>query len=111
MNYIYSFLGCLFVGVHLFSLKLLSTYEDYFNEILLFMIITLIVSRFLIYYAMKETDNPTNVHNILSLSVFVTFILSNIFLFDSVKLNIYSYVFGITLIILGLYVVRISEVR
>lgn len=110
MNYIYSFLACLFVGIHLFSLKLLSSHENYYNEIMFFMIATLLISRVLIYYAMSETDNPTNVHIILSLSVFVTFILSNIF-FHSVKLNTYSYMSGIILIIFGLYLVRISEVR
>jgi drug/metabolite transporter (DMT)-like permease len=109
MNYIYSFLACLFVGIHLFSLKLLSSHEHYYNEIMFFMITTLLISRVLIYYAMKESDNPTNVHIILSLSVFVTFILSNIF-FRFTKLNIYRYIFGIILIITGLYVVRISEI-
>ena len=107
MNYVYSILGCVFVGIHLFSLKLLSTYENYFNEILLFMIFTLIISRFLIYYAMKETDNPTNVHNILSLSVFVTLILSNMFLKLN-NYNIYIYLLGIVFILIGLYFIRIA---
>mgnify|MGYP000023459015 CR=1 FL=1 len=107
MNYVYSILGCVFVGIHLFSLKLLSKYENYFNEILLFMIFTLIISRFLIYYAMKETDNPTNVHNILSLSVFVTLILSNMFLKLN-NYNIYIYLLGIVFILVGLYFIRIA---
>ena len=78
-----------------------------FNEILLFMIFTLIISRFLIYYAMKETDNPTNVHNILSLSVFVTLILSNMFLKLN-NYNIYIYLLGIVFILIGLYFIRIA---
>ena len=46
MNYIYSFLACLFVGIHLFSLKLLSSHENYYNEIMFFMIATLWISGF-----------------------------------------------------------------
>ena len=110
MNYLYTFSACLFVGIHLFSLKLLSSYENYFYEILMFMITTLLISRVLIYYAMKESDNPTNVHLILSLSVFVTFILSNIF-FKYTNISLYKYVFGIILIILGLYLVRNSQIE
>ena len=108
MNYIYSFLGSFFVGVNLFTLKLLSKYDEYFNEILMFMILTLIVSRILIYYAMKEIDNPTNVHLILSLSVFVTFLLSKIFL-KMRNMNTIIYFLGMILVIFGLYLVRIAE--
>ena len=107
MNYIYSILGCVFVGINLFSLKLVSKYENYFYEILLFMITTLLISRVFIYYAMKETDNPTNVHIIISFSVFVTLILSNLFL----KLNsydIYTYILGIIFVLLGLNLIRIA---
>lgn len=107
MNYIYSILATLFVGIHLFSIKLLSVFKSKYYEILSFTIFTLIISRILIYYAMKDSENPADVHIILSFSVFVTFFLS-LYFFKLDKIDVYKYALGIMLIIAGLYFVQTS---
>ena len=107
MEYIYAYFASFIVALHLFSLKLLSEYESYYYEILLFMFITLVISRILIYYAMKETNNPTNVHLILNFSVFFTLFLTGIFLkLDNIDLV--KYIIGVIFILFGLYFIRES---
>ena len=49
MSYFYSIIASITVGIHLFTLKLLSKFKSRFNEIFILMIITLILSRLLIY--------------------------------------------------------------
>ena len=56
---------------------------------------------------MKDSENPTNVHIILSFSVFVTFFLS-LYFFKLDKIDVYKYALGIMLIIAGLYFVQTS---
>ena len=107
MEYIYAYFASFIVALHLFSLKLLSEYETYYYEILLFMFVTLVISRILIYYAMRETNNPSNVHLILNLSVFVTLLLTGIFLkLDNIDLS--HYIIGVIFILIGLYFIRES---
>lgn len=107
MSYFYSIIASITVGIHLFTLKLLSKFKSRFNEIFILMIITLILSRLLIYYAMSTVENPTNVHIILSLSVFVTFFASMYF-FKLNNFDVISYIIGVLLIISGLYFINHS---
>lgn len=104
---IYSILSAILVGMHLFSIKLLSVYTLYFNYILFFTLLTMILSRYTIYLAMKNTNNPTNVNLILNLSVFVTFFASLYFL-KLEKFDFPRYVIGILFIIIGLTFIQMS---
>ena len=57
--------------------------------------------------AMKETNNPTNVHLILNFSVFITLFLTGIFLkLDNIDLV--KYIIGVIFILIGLYYIRES---
>ena len=56
---------------------------------------------------MRETNNPSNVHLILNLSVFVTLLLTGIFLkLDNIDLS--QYIIGVSFILIGLYFIRES---
>ncbi len=103
----YSCLSCLVVGLHLLSLKMLSYFKQYWTPIIIFAIVTMIISRFLIYTAMSKTDNPTNVHIILNMSVFVTFLGALIFL-NLDDFNLMRYVIGLIFIILGIVFIQTS---
>lgn len=108
MEYIlYSFLASFVVSLHLFSLKLISLYPMYFYSLLGFTTITLLLSRYFIYVGMSKTNNPTNVHMILNLSVFFTFLFTLLFL----KVERFDYVFyslGLFFIIVGLTLINLS---
>ena len=56
---------------------------------------------------MSTVENPTNVHIILSLSVFVTFFASMYF-FKLNNFDVISYIIGVLLIISGLYFINHS---
>lgn len=107
MDYFYSICASIFVGLHLFSLKLLSKFPTRFYEIFTFMILTLLISRFLIYLAMSTTQNATNVHIILNLSVFVT-LFASIYVFNLTNFNFKRYMIGLSLVVAGLYFVQTS---
>lgn len=107
---VYALLSALVVGLHLFSLKLLSLYEDYVVLLLAFVIATMLASRFLIYTAMRKTDNPTNVHLILNLSVFVTLAASMMFL-PIQEFHVTYYISGVVCMLLGLYLVQLSYAK
>ena len=108
MNYIFfSILGTVTVACHLFSLKLLSSHKQYFNEILIFAIVTMLLSRYFIYLGMSKTKNPTNVHLILNTSVFITLLLSLLIL--KIKdFNLTRYIIGAVVVLTGLYIVNTS---
>ena len=103
-HYIYACLATLVVSFHLFSLKLLSLYKDYFYEIFVIMIITMILSRYFIYLAMSKTSNPTDVHLILNCSIFITLLLSYFYL--KVNIDILKYIVGIVFVGIGLCIVH-----
>ena len=106
-EYLFSILAAFVIAFHLFSLKLLSVYDQYFYEILIFIIVTMIISRYLIYLAMSETSNPADVHLLLNTSVFVTLLLSVYFL-KLKNFDIIRYITGIVVVIIGLYIVQTS---
>ena len=107
MDYFYSICASIFVGLHLFSLKLLSKFPTRFYEIFTFMIVTLIVSRFFIYLAMRSTQNATTVHIVLNMSVFVT-LFASIYVFHLTNFDFKRYIIGLLLVVAGLYFVQTS---
>ena len=94
------FIAALFAGFHIFSLKLLTFDKYNFYITLTFVIITMILSRYFIYKSMDTVSNPTIVHLILNLSVFVTFFAS-LLLFNLKDFRIDFFIFGIILFISG----------
>jgi hypothetical protein len=108
MEYIiYSFLAAFTVSLHLFSIKLLSSYTSHFYTILIFTTITLLLSRYFIYMGMSKTKNPTNVNIILNMSVFFTFLFTMIVLkIDTFHVGYYS--LGLIFIVMGLFLIQLS---
>jgi hypothetical protein len=108
MSYIiYSLFAAFFIGIHIFSMKLLSIYPVYFYEILFFSVIVLIVSRFFIYYGMCNTDNPTNVHLIINFSIFIVFLLTITFL-KIKSFDIMYFSLGLFFVCIGFYLIQTS---
>lgn len=108
MEYIiYSFLACFVVSLHLFSMKLLSLYDSYFYTILIFTTVTLLLSRYLIYMGMSKTNNPTNVHMILNMSVFFTFLFT-LMILKIENFDIKYYSLGLIFIVIGLSLINMS---
>ena len=104
---IYSLLACFVLSLHIFSMKLMSLYNSQFYPLLIFTTITLLLSRYLAYVGMCKTDNPTNVHMILNMSVFFTFVFTMIFL-KIEKFNITYYSIGLILVVVGLCFIKLS---
>ena len=105
--YFYAILACLIVGTHLFAIKLISVKKEWFYPLMFFIIVTMLASRFYIYEAMRRISNPTLVHLILNMSVFVTFFASVYFL----KLKDFDYrifLLGIVFIVLGISCIQYS---
>jgi drug/metabolite transporter (DMT)-like permease len=105
---IFSILASLTAGIHIFSLKLLSEYNNTYL-LLLLIATTMLLSRYFIYAAMKYSDNPSIVHLILNLSVFVTF-FGSIFLLKMKKFDIRVFIIGIFFILGGLFFVHKSYI-
>lgn len=102
-----SLIAAFFLSLHLFSIKLLTIYDSYFYEILAFTIIALLISRYLIYISMKSTKNPTNVHLMLTTSVFFTFIFTLLFL-KIQDFDIKKYSIGLLFIFIGIVCIQTS---
>jgi uncharacterized membrane protein HdeD (DUF308 family) len=107
--YVYAFLACIVVGIHIFSMKMMSLKKQWFYPLLALVLVTLIISRFLIYEALTKADNPTLVHLILNMSIFVTFFATSYFLplqsFDH-KL----FLLGLFLVVVGVGCIRFSYI-
>jgi len=91
----------------LFSLKILSVEKDWFYVLITIIVFTMIVSRFLIYEAMQRISNPTLVHLILSMSVFVTFFAS-VFILKIKDFDYRFFLLGIVFIVLGITCIQFS---
>lgn len=105
--YFYAILASIIVGTHLFAIKLISVKKEWFYPLMFFIIATMLASRFYIYEAMRRIPNPTLVHLILNMSVFVTFFASVYFL----KLKDFDYrifLLGIVFIVLGISCIQYS---
>lgn len=117
---LYSSLAAFVVGFHIFSFK----YIDFllknkvgkskkqhiieFSLTILISLLAFLLSRFLIFRGMQNTNHPELVHIILNMSVFVTLTLSLILLGS--KPCISRLIIGILVTLLGLYIVQTSVV-
>ena len=103
---IFSIMASLTAGIHIFSLKLLSEYDNT-SALLSLIIVTMLLSRYFIYLAMKYMDNPSTMHLILSLSVFVTF-FGSLYLLKMKSFNVYIFLIGMLFILAGVYFIQKS---
>lgn len=104
---LYALLGSITAGFHIFSLKFLSLNILSFPLSLLLVVVTMIISRIFIFIAMKMSNNPTIVHLILNMSVFVTFALSYFYL-KVRDFNLKLFFLGILLILSGTSCIHFS---
>ena len=116
----YSSLAAIVVGFHIFSFKYIDhllknkagkSKKQHIIEFSLTIFISLaafLLSRYLIFRGMQNTDHPSLVHIILNMSVFVTLLLSLILLGS--KPCISRLILGIIVTLLGLYIVQTSVV-
>lgn len=110
--YIYGPLASIFVGFHIFSMNMITTYykknKKLFNISLLISIITFIISRIFIILSMKNI-NPVIVHIILNFAVFVTLILTLLFCKDSFKkIKLKMLIFGLFIFVIGVSIIQLS---
>ena len=100
--------GALFTGLHLFLLKCFDLYPKHKLLIFILFILTLVISRFSLYYAMKIIKSPSIVYVINSFAIYVILLLS-IFILKLKNINYYTLNIGIILMISGLYFVISSH--
>ncbi len=111
-SYIYTILACIIIGFHIFSLKYLDVCiktnknKNIKYYVLLFIIVTTIISRILIYKSMQTTTHPVLVHIILNFSIFIVLLLSIIIL--KKKVEIVKFCIGFVLCISGFFIVKKS---
>ncbi len=107
--YVYAIAASLIVGVHLFTMKMVSFSQNVSEKQMYIAVttISLLLSRWCIYKAMEATSNPTLVHVILNLSIFVTFFASILFLKLS-QFHFYKFLFGLFLVVVGLACIQNS---
>ena len=111
MNY-FPFLASILVGCHIFSMKMITKYyknnQKLFNISLFITMITFILSRIFIILSMNK-NNPVIVHIILNFSIFITLILSLIFIKNSFKnINLKQFILGLVIFITGLIIIQLS---
>jgi hypothetical protein len=107
MVILYSTIAAVLMGFHIFSLKLMSVYKNYFYHLATFIIVSFALTRYLIYIAMENTSNPTIVHMILNCSVFITFLLS-IFVLKVKDFNYGLFTLGLVLFVCGIACIQQS---
>lgn len=105
--YVYAAIASVLIGVQMFSLKLMSERKEWFNILAVLVIVILVISRFLIFEGMKRVSNPTLVHLILNMSVFVTFFASYLFL-NITDFDYRIFFLGIVFISIGTGCIQLS---
>ena len=112
MNYFYSILGSIFIGIHIFSIKLINDHYYKSNTIdnhLIFLfslfVITQIIGKIFIFL---ESDKiPIYlIHLIINCSIFTTLFLY--IYFYNAKINVLKTIFGLFVTLFGLYIVEKS---
>ena len=112
MNYFYSILGSIFIGIHIFSIKLINDHYHKSNSIdnnLIFLfsifVITQIIGKIFIFL---ESDKiPIYlIHLIINCSIFTTLFLY--IYFYNAKINVLKTIFGLFVTLIGLYIVEKS---
>lgn len=111
--YIYAIVASIIVGFHVFSLKYLDiSIKTHKNKnmkyyILIFIIITAIITRYLLYKSFQTAKHPAFMQIILNMiSIFVVLFLSAIVL--NKKVNYLIFTMGLLLILSGFYIVKKS---
>ena len=105
--YVYAAIASVLIGIQMFSLKLMSERKEWFNILAVLVITILVISRFLIFEGMKRVSNPTLVHLILNMSVFVTFFASYLFL-NVTDFDYRIFFLGIVFISIGTGCIQLS---
>ena len=110
---IYGLLSSVFIGIHLFTIKLLSVYRNknynYFMLSLLVTILAFLISRYTIYMSMKNNTNPVYVHILLNFALFTTLLLTLLFYNKGLKnINLKKFIIGLTIFISGLILIQLS---
>ena len=95
LGYIYSLVAAILIGLQIVALKFM-TYDVYFYPL-----------QYNIYEAMKLIDNPTVVHLLINMSVFITFIFSVLF-FNLKKFDYIMFIGGMIFILFGIYLIECS---
>jgi len=103
--YLYPVLASILIGLRMVSYKAMVLDKKYFYSLLVFVIFTIVASQYFIYKAMEYFENPTIVNLIVYFSVFITFFAS-IYIFKISDFEIHRFLFGLFLIIVGLYFIN-----
>jgi len=105
--YVYAAIASVLIGIQMFSLKLMSERKEWFYTLGVLIIGILFISRYLIFEAMKRVSNPTLVHLILNMSVFITFFASY-FLLNVADFDYRMFLLGMVFIIIGATCIQFS---
>ena len=105
--YLVAFMAAIVIGLHIMSLRMISS-SSAFYTLFVIMIFTLVISRFLIYEAMRNTENPTNVHVILNFSILITFIISY-YVLRIRNHNYKLFIIGLSFVIFGFALMNIAQ--
>ena len=106
LGYIYSLVAAILIGLQIVALKFM-TYDVYFYPLVMFLVLSAIALQYNIYEAMKLIDNPTVVHLLINMSVFITFIFSVLF-FNLKKFDYIMFIAGMIFILFGIYLIESS---
>lgn len=111
--YIYTLCATIVIGFHVFSLKYLdvvlkkddNVYGHYY--VILFIVLTAIISRYLLFKSMERINNPAIINILINFCVFIVLFLSVVIL--KVKVKIFKFLFGSFICIIGFYIVNDSS--
>ena len=107
LGYIYGLIAAIMIGLHNVSIKWMSLHKDRFYEIAGIALVTLIISRIFIYWAMESVSNPTFVHLCLNFSIFITFLFS-VFVLGIKDFNRELFGLGLLLTVVGMGCIQYS---
>ena len=104
IEYIFPILASILIGTRFLAYKSLSIEKQFNYPVFIF---TVILSQIFIYKSMFFIDNPTIVHLIVHLSVFITF-FGSIYLFGLNNFNPYIFFYGLIFIVIGVFCIQYS---
>ena len=107
IKYIFPTIASFLIGTRFLAYKSLSIEKTFNYSIFIFIILTVILSQIFIYKSMFYFDNPTIVHIIVHLSVFITF-FGSIYIFELNDFNPYIFLFGLIFIVIGITCIQYS---
>jgi len=107
IKYFFPTLASILIGTRFLAYKSLSIEKQFNYPLFIFIILTVILSQIFIYKSMFFVDNPTIVHLIVHLSVFITF-FGSIHLFGLNNFNPYIFFSGLIFIVIGITCIQYS---